>query len=158
MVTQQMLNARFAYTDGILTYKKSIGSVKKGARVGSPDKDGYLKVTINRRGHRVHRLIYMMHHGFMPPVIDHIDNDKLNNNIENLRGVNWFESNLNRPKHKRNTTGFKGVTFLKRINKFSSRIAIEHKRHFLGYFDTPEEAHDAYCKAAKDLTTIFVRT
>jgi hypothetical protein len=101
MVTQQMLNARFAYTDGILTYKKSIGSVKKGARVGSPDKDGYLKVTINRRGHRVHRLIYMMHHGFMPPVIDHIDNDKLNNNIENLRGVNWFESNLNPPKHKK---------------------------------------------------------
>jgi hypothetical protein len=158
MINQSFLYDRFDYVDGQLFYKKSIGAMKKGLPVGTPDKDGYLKTLINKRSHRLHRLIYMMHHGFVPLIVDHIDNNKLNNKIENLRAVNWSESNLNRGKHQRNTSGYKGVTFVKTENKFSSRIAINGKRYFLGYFDTAKEAHNAYCRAAKNLTASYVRT
>ena len=74
--------------------------------------------------------------------IDHFDNDRTNNNIENLRIVNHSENLQNRF-----TT--KGYSWNKQNNKYHARIRVNKKYHHLGYYDTAEEARDAYL-IAKD--------
>jgi hypothetical protein len=157
-MNQQDLLDRFEYKDGSLFYKQSQGCMRQGTEAGSPDKDGYLKTLINRKPYRVHRLVFMMHHGYLPELLDHIDGDPQNNRIENLRPATYSQNNLNRGKHKRNTSGYKGVTWVATAGRYSSRLAIDGKRLFLGYFDTPEEAHKAYCIAAQEHQPNYVRT
>ena len=157
-MTQQDFIDRFEYKDGDLFYKKTEGCMKQGAKAGTIDKGGYLKALINRKPYRLHRIIFMMHHGYLPQYLDHIDGNPANNRIENLRPATASENNLNRGKHKRNTSGFKGVTWVATEGRYSARIAIGKKRLFLGYFDNPKEAHQAYCEAAKIHQPQFVRT
>lgn len=157
-MTQQELLNRFEYRDGKLFYRRSVGSIKAGAEAGSTNRDGYRRVLINRKAFAIHRLIFIMHHGTCPQFLDHIDNDQSNNRIENLRPATSSENNLNRGKHCRNTSGYKGVTWVESCKKYSSRLAINHKRLFLGYFDDPKEAHEAYCRAAKEHAPEFTRT
>jgi len=155
---QQDFIDRFEYQDGKLFYKKSEGCMKQGSEVGTVDKGGYLKTLIKRKPYRLHRIIFMMHHGYLPKFLDHIDGDPSNNRIENLRPATSSQNNLNRGKHKRNTSGYKGVTWVATNGKYSARIAIGDKRLFLGYFDDPKEAHDAYCEAAQKYQPEYVRT
>jgi len=157
-MTQQDFIDRFEYKDGKLFYKTTIGSMKKGSEVGTVGKGGYLKTLINRKAYRLHRIIFMMHHGFLPKYLDHIDGNPANNKIENLRPATFSQNNLNRRKHKRNTSGYKGVTWVATENKYSARLAVNNKRFFLGYFVDPKEAHAAYCKAAIQHEPNFVRT
>ena len=110
-MTQQDFIDRFEYRDGKLFYKNTEGCMAKGSEVGTLDK-GYLKTLINRKPYRLHRIIFMMHHGYLPKYIDHIDGNPANNRIENLRPATSSQNNLNRGKHKRNTSGYKGVTWV----------------------------------------------
>ncbi len=81
--------------------------------------------------------------------IDHINRDPLDNRMCNLRVCNRQENSFNTDKHKDNTSGWKGITFHK--NKYRARIVIDGKSKHLGYFNTAQEAHDAYCEKAKEL-------
>lgn len=157
-MTQQDFIDRFEYRDGKLFYKNSEGCMKKGTEVGTIGKGGYLKTLIKRKPYRLHRIIFMMHHGYLPKYLDHIDGDPANNRIENLRPATSSQNNLNRGKHKRNTSGFKGVTWVATQGRYSARIAVGNKRLFLGYFDDPKEAHDEYCRAAIEHEPKFTRT
>ena len=157
-MTQQDFIDRFEYRDGKLFYKKTEGCMKKGSEAGTRNPSGHIKTLINRKPYLVHRIVFMMHHGYLPEYLDHIDGDPANNKIENLRPATYSQNNLNRGKHKRNTSGFKGVTWVKTENRYSARIAINGKRLFLGYFDDPKKAHKAYCEAAKEYEPNFVRT
>ena len=132
--------------------------MRQRSGVGTVSKGGYLKALINRKPYRLHRIIFMMHHGYLPKYIDHIDGNPANNRIDNLRAATSSQNNLNRGKHKRNTSGYKGVTWVATQSRYSARIAIGNKRLFLGYFDDPKEAHEAYCNAAKEHEPKFVRT
>ena len=77
--------------------------------------------------------------------IDHIDNNKLNNNISNLRWVNNSLNQRNVEKYKRKCSStYKGVSFSKRANKFITEIMINRKKVYLGSFDTEKEAGLAY--------------
>jgi hypothetical protein len=77
--------------------------------------------------------------------IDHIDNDKLNNNISNLRWVNNSLNQRNVEKYKRKCSStYKGVCFCKRANKFITEIMINRKKVYLGSFETEKEAGLAY--------------
>ena len=110
-------------------------------------KTGYLIVNLFKKGKRklfsIHRLIGIH---FIPnpenkPNIDHIDGDKLNNSISNLRWVSHQENNLNtknRGKYKR------GVSFIKDVKKFRAQIQINGKRIYLGEYETEDEAAESY--------------
>ena len=83
-------------------------------------------------------------------VVDHIDSNKLNNHLDNLRVV------TNRENSSKETT-FKsglptGVYFLKKINKFESRIYFNKKSIYLGSYNTPEEASQAYQNKLKTIS------
>lgn len=81
-------------------------------------------------------------------LIDHVDLNPLNNTRKNLRLADFSQNGRNITAHHRNKAGLKGVHFVKHANRYRSQITIHHKRIHLGYFDTPEEAHEAYKQAA----------
>ncbi len=89
-------------------------------------------------------------------IIDHIDNDPLNNRRSNLREVT-FSQNLYNSK-KRDKTQLKGAHFNKRDKRWTSTITTNGKIIWLGSFSTPEEAHAAYCEASKKYHGEFGRT
>jgi hypothetical protein len=81
-----------------------------------------------------------MHHGYLPNSIDHIDADKSNNKIENLRVCTHSQNGFNAQKRKNNTSGTKGVSWSKIANKWHAYIHINRVKKGLGHFDSLEEA------------------
>lgn len=82
---------------------------------------------------------------------DHISGNKLDNRRENLRIATNAQNLRNRGKQRNNTTGFKGVAWHRASGKWTAQIVVNGKKRFLGYFTTPEAAHEAYTAAAKEL-------
>jgi hypothetical protein len=119
------------------------------------NKNGYCQVSLTNddnksKNFKIHRLVGL---AFIPnpenkPCIDHIDNNKLNNNVDNLRWATFTENNQNMKLSKNNTSGFKGVSFCKRSNKWQSSITINNKRIYLGYFENKEDAIKARQEAS----------
>lgn len=80
--------------------------------------------------------------------VDHINGDPLDNRRANLRFCNRSENTRNSIKRSDNTSGYKGVAFSKRINKWRAYIYFEKKQKHLGYFDSVKDAARAYSEAA----------
>lgn len=81
--------------------------------------------------------------------VDHIDRNKLNNDCSNLRAVDHRANSINRGKSTRNTSGYKGVSWIARRNSWQSRLASHGKVVFNRYFKSAEEAALAYNEVAK---------
>jgi hypothetical protein len=143
--------------EGKLTWiQKSAGSVAIGDLAGCVNNSGYLVTGFNGRLYRNHRIAWFLHTGEQPPdQIDHIDGDKLNNTFTNLRTATLGQNQHNQGRRKNNTSGYKGVSWKKKSGKWQATIVLHNKQHHLGYFDTPEEAYSAYCKAADELHKEF---
>lgn len=106
---------------------------------------GYWQIGIGKTRCLAHRLAWYFTYGYFPEEnIDHINQDKLDNRIINLRICTVSQNACNAPKHKDNRTGYKGVDFDKRRNKFRARIRVDNKQTHIGYFNTVEEAARAY--------------
>lgn len=101
---------------------------------------------------RMHRFILNVDNDKM---VDHINGNRLDNRKSNLRACNQSENMNNGSMHKDSIVPFKGVS--KKRNKFRARIFVRGVEYSLGSFDTPEEAHEAYCKKAKELCGEFAR-
>jgi len=87
--------------------------------------------------------------------IDHIDGNKTNNNLLNLRFCSKSENQRNRGVQKNNTSGYKGVSWSEKDKKWIARIKVSRKRLFLGRFKDKEEAYRAYCEASKEFHKDF---
>ena len=85
------------------------------------------------------------------PMIDHRDGNPANNRWSNLRLATHSQNNANRRRPRHNTSGFKGVSFDRRVGKWKATICKEGHTMCLGWFDTPQAAHKAYVKAARML-------
>lgn len=105
------------------------------------DKKGYICTCVNHKALFLHRLI--MNNNDSNVVIDHINRDKHNNCKSNLRICSFSDNTLNSKIRIDNTSGYKGVSFNKRYNKWESYITINYKRIHLGKFNTIEEAIQA---------------
>lgn len=94
-----------------------------------------------------------MHRQLTSPVegmeVDHVNGNGLDNRRENLRVCSRNENQHNRPLQKNNSSGYKGVYFDTRNKKWKAQISVNSRNRAIGYFSTPEEAHTAYCEAAK---------
>jgi hypothetical protein len=91
-------------------------------------------------------------------IVDHIDGNGLNNRRQNLRIVSPSENAQNARARKGTESGYKGVFFHKKNNNWRAQIMANGKRYSLGLFNTPEEAHAAYCEASDRLHGEFGRT
>lgn len=133
----------FEYKDGNLYWKVTKGTrAIKDDKAGTLRKDGYYGVTIDRKPYLVHRIIYALHHYSLPETVDHIDRNRNNNKIENLRDADYSKNVWNSKICSKNTTGVKGIRKIKRGNyeAFEARIAIHYKTIQVGTFSTIEEA------------------
>jgi len=130
-------------------------SVKAGDIAGTLKSHGYLCVGINYNSYRAHRLIFLMHKGYLPKTIDHINGDKLDNRIENLRAATVGQNQHNRKTNANNTSGYKGVSWSKAQKKWTARITLERKIIHLGYFANVEEAAEVVRKAREELHGSF---
>ena len=157
MITQSALKDLFDYKDGDLYWKISPSKqIKIGAKAGNTKSNGYLRVGINYKQYSLHRLIFMMHHGYVPDYIDHIDGDKANNRIENLRAASHSENLYNRKFQKNNTSGVKGVSYEKQYKKkWKAKISVDGKEMSIGRFETLEEAKKAIKATREKLHGFF---
>lgn len=123
---------------------------ENGKVAGGFRKDGYVNVSVCNKRLLGHRIVWELHNGAIPSstYIDHIDGNPSNNSIENLRVCNQQQNLGNSKRGKGNTTGFKGVAFHKKANKYRAYLCIDGKQKHLGLFTNPEDAHEEYKKAA----------
>jgi hypothetical protein len=140
-----LMCARYSYRDGNLYFKASVGGRSSAGKiVGGENSRGYRKLKMDGKTYSVHRIIYLMHHGYLPDLIDHIDRGKSNNRIENLRHVSNQVNNFNAGKYRTNKTSkYRGVSFSKRHRKWQAYITLNGKRSHLGSFETEEQANMA---------------
>jgi hypothetical protein len=123
-----------------------------GTVAGCGDEHGYCRVWCDGKQHLAHRLIYKLVHGIEPPpCLDHINLDKTDNRIANLRPATPGQNTMNRLARADNPTGAKGVRYVPRLKKFQARIRANHKEYHLGVFSTLDAAVAAYAKAAARL-------
>ena len=146
---KQQLNELFDYKDGHLIYKIKTSNMHIGDVAGTINKLGYRRIEINSKAYGAHRLIWIMHNGDIETglQIDHINQIKTDNRIENLRLATHSQNQSNRPKQKDNKSGFKGVSWKRQHKKWVAQINHNNKKIHIGYFDTPELAHAAYIAA-----------
>ena len=150
-VTQKQLHDMFDYLDGQLIWKAPTSNrVSVGDVAGTPHPGGYLKICVNGKKYFAHRLIYLFHHGYIPNFLDHIDRNGKNNKIENLREATLSQNIGNTKIRSDNTSGYRGVSWDKKANKWLAKITIFEKQKYLGYFSNPEAAYKAYCEVAKN--------
>ena len=116
---------------------------------------GYLIVRLDPTVFMAHRLIWLLVHGEPVPEIDHIDGDRANNRIANLRAATRSQNRANSGTSKNNTSGVKGVNAHK--NRFHARIMQDGKAIHLGSFRTIEEAAKARQQAAEQMHGKFAR-
>jgi len=150
LITQERLKELFTYhaEDGSFVRNVTIApNAQKGSWAGYVGKNGYRYISIDNKKYLAHRLAWLYTYGEMPEVnIDHIDGNGLNNKISNLRECNQSQNAAN-SKPRGGEAGLKGVTI--QAGKFRARIKVAGKSKHLGYFSTAEQAHQAYCEAAK---------
>jgi hypothetical protein len=138
---------------GQFTWLISKPRIKIGNRAGTINKtNGYRQIRIDGKDYQEHRLVWLWQNGSMPShQIDHINRIRDDNRIQNLREATTSENHENLGKNKSNTSGFTGVCAVS--NKWKAQITKHGKNYNLGYFQTPEEAHQAYVNAKSQLHT-----
>jgi hypothetical protein len=128
-----------------------------GKVAGSPTKLGYLRAFLDGQSWYVHHLAWIWMKGEWPPEIDHENHNPSDNRIENLRVTDRSHNLANRLRSSKNTSGFKGVSYVPRLKKWRAMIMVRKRAIYLGLFDTPEEAHEAYLIAARAYFGAFAR-
>jgi len=128
------------YIDGKLFWKKTKQGHRAGKEIGCVSHRGYRHVIYKGKTMFVHRLIFLFHHGYLPPVLDHIDGDQLNNKIENLREVTRSQNNMNSKVSRRSKTGYKGITWVEKDKKYVCLIQAAGGKRFYKRCKTIDEA------------------
>ena len=135
---QARLHELFEYQDGKLINRlHRLNQMPSGSVAGHVTKKGYTNIRVDGRMYKAHRLIFLYHHGYIPEIIDHIDCDRENNRIENLRACTKSQNGMNRA----GAYGKSGVrNVYQRGGKFQVHIRREGATHYFGTFETVEAA------------------
>jgi len=129
-----------------------------GREASCYDAYGYKVIRIDSYLYKAHRIAWLYVYGQNPNYeIDHINLDKSDNRIYNLREATPHQNSSNSPRKSNNTSGYKGVQFKKQNMKWQAIIQHKRKVKHLGFFNDPESAYEAYCKAAKEIHGEYAR-
>jgi len=148
MTMYDTINDLFQYRDNNLYWKvQPSNRVDMSKPAGGINGQGYLRITIKGKQYRAHRLIYQMFNEqwditdtSQDNQIDHADNDKLNNSIDNLRVATSSQQQHNRGKRNDNTSGDAGVVWDKASEKWRVQVRVNKKSHNGGLFVNKEDA------------------
>lgn len=152
MITADYVKSLLDYDHeaGVFKWKVSRRKKLNGFKAGKLSNKGYIQICIDGKSYSAHRLAWLVYYGEWPCMdIDHINGDKSDNRIHNLREATIQQNQFNTGMQSNNTSGFKGVTWNKNQGKWNSAITISGKRIHLGSFECAELAHQAYLDAAR---------
>jgi hypothetical protein len=154
-LTAEVLRELFLYdpdTGDFYARTNTPRGLKLGERAGYLNDSGYMMVSINRRNYRAHRLAWLYVYGVWPSeTIDHINHDRTDNRIDNLRDVSIGLNSHNRGgPSSHNKLGVLGVQRSRGSGRFMAVAVVKGKRKQVGTFDTPEQAHSAYMAAKRE--------
>lgn len=143
-MTQERLRELVHYNPETgLLYRKKItgGSVKVGDVVGAPHSEGYIQCRVDNVKDYAHRFIWLYVYGYWPKgTIDHINRNRADNRLCNIREATYTENNHNKSISKNNTSGHPGVYWSERDGKHRVQITIQRKNIYIGSFKCKEEA------------------
>lgn len=143
---------------GVFTWKIHVNSrARPGWVAGSLVGEGYWRIKVGNRSTLAHRLAWFYVNGTWPDrAIDHIDANKLNNRISNLRLASVKQNSANRKIGKNNSSGFKGIQ-ARPNGRWRASYESDGKWYSLGSYGSREEASDAYMASLKERHGEFAR-
>lgn len=154
VISQKQLKEYLEYKeDGHLYWIKIHPKTRKtkvGNRYGNLSKRGYIEGQVVGFRYLEHRLIWFYHHGVWPKLLDHIDGDKTNNKVENLRPCNVQNNAFNRPGNKGSSSKYKGVSWCEGTKSWRAMAGISGEVFQIGRFKTEIEAAKEYDKFVKN--------
>jgi hypothetical protein len=157
-LSQSDVRKLFGYdANGLFRLTASPNAVE-GKRSHKIHRDGYKGFRVNGTVYGEHRLVWLYHFGVMPALIDHINGDRADNRVENLRVATPSQNICNSRLAKNNTSGAKGVIWAKDRNQWRARIVSCGVRKWLGSFNSYEEACKTVDNARKELHKDFANT
>lgn len=149
-LTSDILNEIFSYKDGVLYWESPFSTkVKIGDIAGSVSNNTNRHlITVKSKTYYRSRLIFLMHHNYLPKIVDHKDRNRLNDKIENLREADYITNGMNRTANKNSSSKYKGV-YLSHGKYWRATININGKNKYLGIFKTEKLAAITYNDHAK---------
>lgn len=156
----ELLNTLLHYDPetGVFRWKKCLNTkISENSIAGYLNDKGYIIIAILNKDYKAHRLAYKIYYGIEPDgMLDHIDMNKSNNRIINLRIATRSQNGANAKGRNNSLTGVKGVSL--KNHRYTARINFNYKEIWLGSYKTIEEAKLAYETAAKEYYGEFART
>lgn len=151
-ITPDLLHDIFEYRDGALYWKfgKRIGK-----EAGTVNGNGYKICKIRKRIYLVHRLVFLMHHRFLAGCIDHVNCDRSDNKIENLREATHSQNQCNQRQRTSTKSGLRDVYFSHHVNMWRVRVAFDGKRKDFGHYRNINDAKEAAIKARNEMHKEF---
>lgn len=159
LINQHLIESLFDYEPetGLLCHKPKEGSTPRdvafnkryaGKPAGCQQNSGYLQVVIRTaegsKLYLAHRVIYMLVYGYLPDEVDHINRDRMDNRLNNLREASHAQNQANKLVATAAKSGFRGVWHVKGKTVWRAQCSQKGKTITLGYFKTKEEAAKAY--------------
>ncbi|MBB3802042.1 hypothetical protein FHR47_002290 [Xanthomonas arboricola] len=127
-------------------------TARAGAVAGTLCSNGYIRLKVYGKTYAAHHIAWFITHGNWPKSeIDHINGVRTDNRLANLRECSHAENHQNRGAHRNNTSGFIGVTWNARKEKWQAQITLNGNHRQVGLYATPEQAHAAYLAAKAEL-------
>ncbi len=150
-INQQNLKNLLAYDPdtGVFTWLKPTSNrIKPGALACSVNTIGYVRIGIGNKRYLAHRLAWLYVYGVWPKnEIDHINRNRQDNRICNLRDATSQENKINSGLKSNNTSGIKGVSWDKKCNRWRVQARVNGKKTYVGIFNDIKDATIAYQKA-----------
>lgn len=117
------------------------GRAKAGSKAGTPHSDGYWEIGVDGKAYRAHRLAWLYVHGYTPKeMLDHINRNRLDNRIENLRKSENYLNMRNAGPYKQNSSGVRGVSWSDKSKRWVAAIMDRGRNFHLGSYKSIEEA------------------
>lgn len=157
MLTQQRLKELVSYdpNTGIMKWRNvSINRVKPFTEIGHTTKSGYIRCSIDSKKYMVHLLAWLYMYGKFPEhMLDHVNRNRSDNRISNLRQATVKQNNENLCQRGHNTSGHRGVTWHKSAKKWMASVTHNKKQIYLGLFNDVLEAAKAAENKRNELFT-----
>jgi hypothetical protein len=148
LLSQNEIKELLSYDEltGIFKWSKKRRGIKVNVALGTDNGFGYLRITVLGKQYYAHRLAWLYVYGKWPKYeIDHINGNRSDNRIKNLRDITQISNCQNRNSHQSNSESkIMGVSWHKKAKKWQAHICIYKERKYLGLFNSIDEAHKKY--------------